>query len=250
IPLGEKKTKNEIDKLIFIGELKAKLSFYEKEGDELDELNELLREMKSKEELKTELEKGVVDVADRKESTLRLLDENVQSYFDMSKDAIIDYANYKTTYNYKEKKLQLRREKSNLIEKVGSSSNHMFLHLCLILGIQELVIRQQSPYVPYWLILDQPSRPYFSDESEPAKKIHWKDVIKSDRSRITIAMKLLNDFITYVKEELNTDYQIILLEHIPKSIWDEAKLDNFHLVEKEFTQGNALIRFDDGGEPY
>lgn len=54
-------------------------------------------------------------------------------------------------------------------------------------------------------------------------------------------MKLLNDFILYVNKELKKDFQIIILEHIPKSIWEEAQLEQFHLVE-EFKEGeNALI---------
>ncbi|PLT36014.1 hypothetical protein CUU64_01740 [Bacillus sp. V5-8f] len=72
----------------------------------------------------------------------------------------------------------------------------------------------------------------------------------TDRANIKIAMKLLDNFITYINKDLHKDFQIIVLEHIPKSIWQESKLKNFHLVDKEFKDGNALIRFDDTGNPY
>ena len=54
----------------------------------------------------------------------------------------------------------------------------------------------------------------------------------------------------HINEELEMDFQIIVLEHIPKNLWEEANLQNFHLVDKEFKDGNALVRFPSEGEPY
>ncbi|QCJ40834.1 DUF3732 domain-containing protein [Bacillus sp. S3] len=249
IPLNEVKTRNEIDKLMFIGELKAKISLYESQWEDTNDKDQIKSELEEKLSLKDKLEKEVVDYTERKDATLRLLDEIIQNYLDKSADAIPTYKGYKSSFQYKEKSLKLKAPKALIPSKVGSSSNHLFLHLCLFLGLQELVIRQQSPYVPYWLIIDQPSRPYFGEENKKEQK-EWNDVLSTDRSKIRIAMQLLNNFITYINNELGMDFQIIVLEHIPKSIWEEANLENFYLVDDEFRNGNALIRFDKGGNPY
>lgn len=248
IPINDTTTRNEIDKLMFIGELKTKISLYESQWDDSDEKEKIGTELVSKFELKEELEKNVIDYSDRKESILRLLDELIQNYLDQSAEAISTYKGFKSAFQYKEKSLKLRAPKAILPSKVGSSSNHLFLHMCLFLGLQELIMRRNSPYVPFWLILDQPSRPYFGEDKKEQKD--WKDVKNSDRVKIKIAMQLLNDFITYVNKDIKKDFQIIVLEHIPKSIWQDEKLKNFHLVDTEFQEGNALIRFDKDNIPY
>ncbi|GAB1768631.1 DUF3732 domain-containing protein [Priestia megaterium] len=250
IPIGIKpEPKTEIDRLIFIGELKAELSLYSTQWNETQELDKIHNSISSNEKLKKTLEKQLIDYQERKESTLRLLEELIQGYIDKSNTALADYKGYKAVYNYKNKKLELRQPKSPNPTKVGSSSNHLFLHLCLFLGLHELIIIQQSPYVPQLLILDQPSRPYFGDDKDKASKKKWQDVDNSDRTKITKAMELINDFIIYINKELNTNFQIIVLEHIPKSIWEDKNLDKFQLVE-EFRDGNALIRFDKFDQPY
>ncbi|MFB5197591.1 DUF3732 domain-containing protein [Neobacillus sp. KR4-4] len=118
----------------------------------------------------------------------------------------------------------------------------------MFLGLHELFIRQNSPYLPPFLILDQPSRPYYGEE-EIKKDTPWENLKDTDKGKITIAMQLLNDFITYVNNVLKSDFQIIILEHIPASIWQQAQLQNFHLVE-DFRNGNALIRFNEQNEPF
>lgn len=251
IPLSDIRTRNEIDKLIFIGELRTKLNLFTSQWTDSDNENLYVEEIEELTELKTELSESLIGYSERKEATIKLLDEIIQTYLEASSEAIPTYKGYKSAFQYIEKSLKLKAPKDLLPSKVGSSSNHLFLHLCLVLGLQELIIRQKSPYVPYWLILDQPSRPYFGEEnSENENKKEWKDIVGSDRAKITIAMKLLNDFISYVNTELEIDYQIIVLEHIPKSIWEDSLMSNFYLVDEEFRDGNALIRFDENGEPY
>lgn len=249
IPVNDKEIKDEIDKIMFIGEIKAKLSLYEKQWDESEERKKIEESLEEKLSIKGELEESIIDYTERRESTLRLLEELIQNYLDKSGEALGIYKGYKAFFNHKDRSLLLREPKSFLPSTVGSSSNHLFLHLCLFLGLHELIIIQDSPYVPQWLVLDQPSRPYFGEEEGRDKK-EWKEVVNTDRNKITIAMTLLDDFISYVNEELKTDYQIIVLEHIPKSIWMNANLKNFHLVDEEFREGNALIRFDKDNSPY
>ena len=247
VPISDNSTTNEISKLIFIGEIKAKLQLYG--SDSLNEnQSKLDKIILEKEEELENISFNLVDYEENKKSILNLLDELIEIYLGQSGDALGNYKDFKSSFNYKEKKLELRRPKSAFTSKVGSSSNHMFLHICLFLGIHDLIIRQKLPYVPQFLILDQPSRPYYGEE-EIKKDTIWEDVKDTDKGKITIAMTILNDFISNTVNELKTDFQIILLEHIPESIWNQANLENFHLVE-EFRNGNALIRFDESGQPY
>ncbi|MGJ9458508.1 DUF3732 domain-containing protein [Oceanobacillus sp. CF4.6] len=248
IPINSKTTKNEIDKLIFIGEVRTKLELYGRQWGISNQENDLDEKITNLESQINEVE--LIEYHEKRNATLRLLDELVQTYLDKSGDALDNYKGYKSSFNYKEKKLELRKPRSAFPSKVGSSSNHMFLHLCLFLGLHELIISQKSPYVPQWLIMDQPSRPYFGEEKESkVEKLSWEKVKRSDKGKITIAMQLLDYFINYVIKILETDFQVILLEHIPKSIWIDARLEHFHLVE-EFKNGNALIRFDENNQPY
>ena len=216
IPLNDLNTKSEIQKIMFLGELKTKLSFYEKQWDEAVDGEEIQKDLMKKKDLLSELQDRIIDYSSQIEYVLNLLDEIIQTYLEQTQDAIPTYKGYKSAFQYKTKSLMLKAPKALLPNKVGSSSNHLFLHFCLFLGLQELIIRQKSPYVPYWLILDQPSRPYFGEESKTDHKKEWNEVINSDRTKITMAMRLLNDFITYINEELEMDFQIIVLEHIPK----------------------------------
>lgn len=247
VPLN-KSTTNEIEKYIFIGSLKAKLEIYKPKKADNNNLEILKNNIRLKEEeIENEFGKQS-DYEERKKTMLGLLDELIDTYLIQSEDALGNYKGFKSAFNYKEKKLELRRPKASLPSKVGSSSNFMFLHICLFLGLHELFIRQKSSFVPQWLILDQPSRPYYGEE-EIKNDTPWEKVKNTDKGKITIAMKLLNEFIQYVNKELKSDYQFILLEHIPESIWKDEELENFYLVE-EFREGNALIRFDDKQEPF
>ncbi|WP_185491328.1 DUF3732 domain-containing protein [Listeria booriae] len=233
--IGKEKDNSLYYQLLFIGELRVKLDIIENEykNEDKEESTERV------ESLIKELSDTLIDYSTEKQNTLDLLDELIQFYLDEIGSDLGNYNGYKSAFNYSKKVLELRKPKSTMTSKVGSSSNHMFLHLALFLGLQELLIRNESKYVPFWLILDQPSRPYFADERDGEQK-DWKKVNNSDRAKITKAMKLLNDFINMTKNDLEKDFQIIVFEHIPKSIWEEAKLVNFHLVE-EFRNGNALM---------
>lgn len=69
----------------------------------------------------------------------------------------------------------------------------------------------------------------------------------NDKSKLTEALKLLNDFIELIITELKSEFQFILLEHASKDYWEKADLKHFHLVD-EFRNGNALIRLNEKKE--
>ncbi|QYY41510.1 DUF3732 domain-containing protein [Aneurinibacillus thermoaerophilus] len=230
-PTTSKEFANEVEKYILFGEIKTRLEIYEKKWEEEDFVTEIFEK---EEELNNLLEQ-LGDKEEKRNAVIRLLEELIQVYLNQLGDALENYKNYKAAFIYKEKVLRLRKEGSAKITKViGSSSNQLFLHLCFFLGLHELIIRQEVPFIPPFLFLDQPSRPYYDNDEERA----------TDREKITVVFKLLNDFITRMNTELGSEFQFIVLEHIPKEIWQENNMLNVHLVE-EFRHGNKLIRKQD-----
>lgn len=240
-PKSTKLFDNVVQKYIFIGEIKSKLQLFQNNTLEKFNEEELENKMNELEQLKSELEKETVD----KELVIRLLEELIQNYLNKSSAALGNYKDYQPIFNYKKKILQLKKPGSIVPSIVGSSSNHMFMHLCFMLGLHELIIKQNVPYVPNILILDQPSRPYYGDdENRKNTNKSWSKVSQDDKTKITIAFKVLNDFIYHINSEYGKTFQMIIFEHIPESIWKSANLKNVILVDKEFRDGNALIPED------
>ena len=214
------------EKYMFLGEAKTKIEIYQNNEGNIDFKGKI-------ESLKSELtllEKVFDKNEDKRASIIKLIEISAKRLMEQCKLAMETYAEYIPILNYKEKKIELMNPKIAHISKVvGSSSNYLFLHLFLILSLHEVIIAQKIKYIPSYVILDQPSRPYYDNKNKEVR----------DKEKITIAIKLLNDYIDLITEENQTDFQFIVFEHIPKGIWEEMK--NVHLVE-EFTNGNKLIR--------
>jgi hypothetical protein len=218
---------NDREKFFFLGEIKAKLDLFTDPGQEVSSTpsSTLSR-------IKDELNGLVVnDVITQRELFVKMFEEIVQGYIALTGDALANYRTYKPVFNYNEKKLQLRKPKSDEIEYIGSSSNYMFMHLYFFLGLHEVILRKNVKFVPSFIIMDQPSRPYYGADNKKLKK-------SSDTDNIRLAFQLLDGFITTSNEEIKKQFQIIVFEHVPPSTWDGLK--NVYLVE-EFEAGNALI---------
>ncbi|SDT08243.1 Protein of unknown function [Paenibacillaceae bacterium GAS479] len=237
IPLNKSSFNTEINKFIFIGEIKSKLNLYKHGDQEVFREEELEKKKEELDQLKSELENEIVDRA----LVIRLLEELIQRYLDKSSDALGIYQDYQPVFDYKNKVLQLKKPGALVPSVVGSSSNHMFMHLCFMLGLHELIIKQDVPYVPSFLVLDQPSRPYYGEDEKKKNTKKWSQIPQDDRTKITIAFTVLNDFITHVNEVYGRTFQMIVFEHIPETIWKTANLKNVVLVDEEFRDGNALI---------
>lgn len=223
---------SEAEKLLFLGELKYKLSLYEIKTEKED----FSEELKKKEKELSKLKKLVRDEKIDRESFKSMLETLIQNYLNKVGSALGNYQGYRALFNFKDKSLSLRPPDSIYTSYVGSSSNHLFMHLCLFLGLHEASIIQKSPYIAQFMILDQPSRPYYGEEED-----NWSIVEVSDKGKITTAMRLLDEFISHVNKKYKEEFQFIVFEHIPTSVW--KGMENFHLVE-EFRYGNALINED------
>jgi hypothetical protein len=231
-PIQTKDFEGNVTKFIFIGELRAKLSFYSKEWEN-DDYDEQIVNFENE---YASLEEKLTSNADKRSILLQDLHDRVQAYI-ANCDSFGIYKSYKAYINYQKKILQVREPNAKNPANIGSSSNHMFLHLFLFLGLHEHFIREKVPFIPQFLIFDQLSQPYY----EEAKKNGFENIEDDDKAKLTEAFKMLNDFIDLIKNELKDEFQFILLEHASREYWEDAGLEHFHLVE-EFRNGNALIQ--------
>ena len=233
MPTTTKDFTDEAGKFIFIGELKAQLSFYEDKWNILDELPSESVILEQIEELQSKL----TNTSERKRLVLRLLEDNIQKYYDNTNSMGV-YQNYKVHFDETLKSLKLRKPDELNTSQIGSKSNYMFLHLCLFLGIHELLISQKQKFIPQFIVMDQPSQPYYGDKD----KVDAEGKLSQDDDRDTLkdAFQLINTFLSNISREQKDEFQIILLEHAPVEYWSDPVLEHFHLVE-EFVNGNALI---------
>lgn len=220
---------NDKEKYIFLGEIKEKLKNYVEESQpgisnvqlSIDDLNKDIDLL------------HVKDITESKDMFIKLLEEIIQEYMIFTGTVLDNYEKYHPVFDYANKVLLLRKPLTDFIENVGSSSNHMFMHLFLFLGLHEVIQRKKAQFVPPYLIIDQPSRPYWGDGENRKEKLEH-----GDEAKVRKAFELLNYFVERITNDLKGSCQLIVFEHVPPSTWDG--FDHVHLVE-EFTNGNALI---------
>ncbi|CAI3116374.1 hypothetical protein MWMV18_MWMV18_03042 [Acinetobacter calcoaceticus] len=122
----------------------------------------------------------------------------------------------------------------HIMNRVGSSANHLFLHLAALLGLHFYFHINKCP-VPSFLILDQPSQVYFPEYLSFEKIRENYELYKdnNDIQEVTAVFKFLIDFTeTQVK-----NFQIIILEH---AYIDEPWFTDL-LLEKQWVNDRALI---------
>lgn len=237
LPVKAETFANDREKYLYLGELKAKLEFFSENDTGDSEEENIDEEIEVLERRLASL--NVEDLGERRAMFSKLLEEIITVYMRVAGDALGTYQEYLPVFDFKTKALKLRKPLTSHIENIGSSSNHMFLHLFLFLGLHEAIRIQKSPFVPPFLVIDQPSRPYWGDGKDKKKELD-----KTDEPKIRKAFELMNFFIerTLASE---SQCQLIVFEHVPPSTW--IGLKHVHLVE-EFTKLNALVRRSDLSE--
>lgn len=236
------KVKSDKEKYMFLGYIKSKLEIYKDEFQsdkyvtQIEDLSGQIDELESKLNNKPEV----------KQAKLNSLNDYIDKK--LEKLQIEDYTDCKAFYNETKKLLDLRESKTGKIysmPQISSASSCLYLHLAFFFGLHDFLLNIKNPYVPSFLILDQVSTPYY-DNVKKEKNLKSDDDVKlsdigqSDREKLNRALGLLNSFMSEkIKEK--KEYQIILIEHIPESLWKEEGFTNYHLVDKEFRNGYKLI---------
>lgn len=215
-------------KLIAIGEIKNELFklTQRKEIPPIDiaKLNELIDE-------KRQLEQKPKDVEKIKFVMKNVLDEEIQKIYDQI-NTMPSYQNHKTFFDSSDMILKLQPIGELFpIDNVGSKSNYMFMHVCFYLGLHSHMLRVGQNHVPQFLFIDQPSIPYYSGNDG--------SIGNNDKEKLMNVFSLINGFIAE-KIKQNLSFQILMVEHAPKSYWEDNGLNMFYTVD-EFINGKGLI---------
>lgn len=182
----------------------------------------------------------ILNIENEKELVTSLINEIGNNILKNISESLENYGKWNFYFNYNEKITQLRKPASSITENVGSSSNHMFLHLLHFLSLHYVILLRKSPYVPSFLLIDQLSRPYYGTDTESEYQDYSIEK-NSDKAKVHSALNLLSEYIKAMNNKLNHEFQIILIEHIPK-MYVQA-YNNFHVV-KNFDSENPLIPQD------
>lgn len=229
-PMGEKERyialgeiKSEINKIVKAPEIKSNiLQIIEQKNSELEEAKSMF-----------------IPIEESRINTINELNDYINTYVQLSKDVYGTYSNYISSFDYKQKKLDLRKNKSSECAGHTSSSVDLFRHLCLFLGLHEMISQKNISYVAPFLILDQPTRPYFNiSKSIDYKESEKNTLCKDDWSKVKSIFTLLNGFMGNITNE-GKEMQVIVLEHVSIDAWENCNYVN--LVEEFDGIKNALI---------
>lgn len=232
-------TEIELDKLksqqlVFLGELKSSFKLYEAKGEDADYTKGL-------EEIEEQIKilKNDVLPIDRA-NTLDTLSEYMQSIFKDVDFKLIGYSGYKPIFDFADRLIKLKKidkviniEISDAtIKNIGSSSNHLFLHLAFFTALHRLFIHQVEPtkFIPQFLILDQPDSPFYQTVSSSSE----------EKELFMKSLRILDNHIEYFNKEIKKDFQIIVLEHIEWKEIENEKFKHYKLIE-EWREGRGLI---------
>lgn len=208
----------------FIGQLSSEIRIVDvsPKHDYTEEIDTIVNKI-------NELENKISENNIFKEYTLSLLNEKIKKIF--SRMPLKGFEDATPIINKGKKTLDLINK--NQVEKmidIGSASNYMYVHVAYFLALHELVRERNIPWVPRFLVIDQPSTPYFSTSGKKT----------DDFASLDAALSEINSFVE--KMQPYGGFQIIILEHIEESYWLDRHLENFKLVDKELRDDYGLIQ--------
>lgn len=229
-------------KLISFGEIKAEYRRLEpQKGDD-----HLETKISEKEKELEEIEGQNIGIAESRELTIKTLNEYIQSYIHKAKDELDEYGQYWAWFDYKKAILTLKKDKAAAIANISSSSDHLYMHLCLFAGLHHMLLSENTPYVPSFLIIDQPSRPYFNTEEYSYKDSEKTISNKDDWSKVKGIFALWDYFFTLILSQ-KKHFQVIMLEHVSENAWSGCHFVN--LVDIFDGEENALIPIEKEAPP-
>lgn len=146
----------------------------------------------------------------------------VKSYYDEQTGMSVSYRNCELVFDKDNVRLKLKRPDSHyVIRNIGSKSNFMFMHLCFFLGLHQYLNGLNRAFVPSFLFIDQPSIPYYGNNSRRRQKAGDLTIAKTDdRSRLKEAFRLIDSFMGQNIGE-DSGFQIIMVEHADPEYWKD-----------------------------
>lgn len=227
--------KNDKERLISIGEMKTEFLRLIKQEASPEKIDE---KIETKEKELSDLKDVYNSPEESKATMIDALNDYVQIYIEVAKSALDEYGKYLAAFDYSKKVLKLRRNKATTTANITSSSDHLFMHLCLFLGMHQLIMDNNVSYILPFLIIDQPSRPYFNNSTFDYYKSKENLSKKDDWNKVKEIFRLMDNYFKNILQDEH-HFQIILLEHVSTDAWDKCK--HIHLVEIFDGTNNALI---------
>lgn len=206
-------------KLVSLGELRSDYKHITPCNEDTSALSKSIEEKST--EL-SELEATQSTVSEKRLLIVNTLNEFIQIYIKTARDALDEYGEYTAWFDYRRSILSLKKSRSSSVANVSSSSDHLFMHLCLFAGMHHMLLKNGSQYVPSYLIIDQPSRPYFNTQDFDYSDSEAALLKKDDWSKVKAIFKLLDSFFDVILRE-KKHFQIIMLEHVSESAWADCK---------------------------
>lgn len=222
-------------KLVSLGELRADYKHITPCSDDTASID---KSIAKKQTDLLELEAKHSTVSENRSLIINTLNEFIQLYIQIAKDALDEYGEYNAWFDYRKSALSLKKSHSSSVANISSSSDHLFMHLCLFAGMHHMLLMDNSKYVPSYLIIDQPSRPYFNTEEYNYADSEASVSKKDDWSKVKAIFALWDSFFELILKQ-KKHFQIIMLEHVAESAWSDCK--HVNLVEVFDGVINALI---------
>lgn len=148
--------------------------------------------------------------------------DDVKNYYDQQTGMSASYRNCELDFDKTNVRLRLKRPGDHYpIRNVGSKSNFMFMHLCFYLGLHQYLCSRSDSFVPNFLFIDQPSIPYYGNNSRRWQEAGDLTIAKTDdRSRLEEAFRLIDSF---MGQNIGNDagFQIIMVEHADPEYWKQ-----------------------------
>ncbi|MFF1351554.1 DUF3732 domain-containing protein [Streptomyces sp. NPDC058322] len=113
--------------------------------------------------------------------------------------------------------------------RIGSGKNHVGYHLAAHLALHQYFTANARP-VPHFLMLDQPTQPYYPSDMAKARGRLEDIAVDEDRVTVTNLFRLMHQVVT----ELSPDFQMIVSDHadLPHIWYQEAVRYNWRNGEK------------------
>jgi len=131
-----------------------------------------------------------------------------------------------------------RTGREDFLWEIGSGSNWLSYHVAITLALHEYFLSLQQCPVPNFIVYDQPSQVYFpqrlaaQSDTPPLQEPAWRDQDEEAVRKVFSAM-------SQAVGESSNGFQVIVLDHAPKSVWGGVPL--VHEVEDWREEGRALI---------
>nr|WP_284503047.1 DUF3732 domain-containing protein [Caballeronia sp. AZ10_KS36] len=208
----------------YLGRLEAKLELYAGRDDLQrpamdEELDGPIRELQSTVE------------ADRQKTAHTKEELNRRINARLTRLKLKGYEGFSAHFAERERLITLYAPDLSRAEKmpdIGSASNYLYLHVAYFLALHEIAKLRRVPWVPSFLVLDQPSTPYWTDGK-----------LTDDIVSLDVVLRELDQFVKEMDEY--GGFQMIVLEHIEETHWVGLGLDRFHLVDRELRGDYGLI---------